>query len=41
MRIELTTGGKLALLVLAAAFVALVAVREGPAAKRYLKIETM
>jgi hypothetical protein len=41
MKIKLTPGVRLALLVLVAAGLAVAVKREGPAAKRYLKIETM
>ena len=41
MKIELTPGAKLALALLGAIVLAFVAMHEGPAAKRYLKIETM
>jgi hypothetical protein len=41
MRIELTSGVRLTLLVLGAMALAWVAKHEGPAARRYLKIETM
>ena len=41
MKVQLTTPGKIAALVLGALFIALVARTEGPAARRYLKMETM
>jgi hypothetical protein len=41
MKVEMSRGAKVALLVVLAAVIALIAMQEGPAARRYLKIETM
>lgn len=41
MKVELTTPVKIVGLVLALAALAFIAMHEGPAAKRYLKMETM
>jgi hypothetical protein len=41
MKVEMNRGAKVVLLLVLAVLIGLIALQEGPAARRYLKIETM